>query len=129
MIFLHCHHNQIDRVPVSLLSEQVPLLDNVQWELILARRLVPSVTLKREVFQWCITVERSLSLECLLSFFLVPVMFIFPFFFNLGVLAGSRVSASRVIRRTRGIVISSLEKLADARWPGNSCSTLWCSRQ
>ena len=129
MVFLHCSHYQTDREFVSLVSVYVPLLDHVQWELIFTRRSSPSVALKREVFQGSGTVERSLPVECLLSVSFVLVMFIFPFIFDLGVIAGSRVSASRVIRRTRVIVILSLEKLADARWPGNSCSTLWCSRQ
>ena len=129
MIFFHCHHNQIDCVLVSLVSEDVALLHNLLGELILARRLVPSVTLKREVFQWCITVERSLSLECLLSVFLVLVVLLFSFLFDLGVLTGTWVSASSVVLWTGVIIVMSDEELIDARSPGNSCSTLWSSRQ
>ena len=129
LIFFHRHFNQVDRMLVPVASVEMALFEDVLGELVFAQRLVPSIALKTEVFQWCIRVEGSLSLESLLSVFLPLVMFFFPFLFDLGVLTGSWVSASHVVIWTGVIIIMSDEELIDARWPGNSCSTLWCSRQ
>ena len=82
MVFFHPNFNQVDRILVPVASELMALLDNFFRELVLASRLVPSVALKAEPFQWCIRVEGSLSLKRLLSVFLPLDVFLFPFVFD-----------------------------------------------
>ena len=116
-------------MPVSLASVKMALFEGVLGELVLAQCLIPSIALKPEGFQWCIRIEGSLSPESLLSVFLVLVVLLFSFLFDLGVLTGTWISASSVVLWTGVIIIMSDEELIDARSPGNSCSTLWSSRQ
>ena len=114
---------------VSLESVKMALFEGVLGELVLAQCLIPSIALKPEGFQWCIRIEGSLSPECLLSVSLVLVVLLFSFLFDLGVLTGTWISASSVVLWTGVIIVVRDEELIDARFPGNSCSTLWSSRQ